>query len=48
MPLHAMQPYKLFINGQWMDSSSPETVEVINPASEEVVGTIQLAPLKML
>ncbi|MEB7754891.1 aldehyde dehydrogenase family protein [Staphylococcus pseudoxylosus] len=29
-----------FINGQWMNSSSQDIIEVINPASEKVIGTI--------
>lgn len=29
-----------FINGEWVDSTSGETLEVINPATEEVLGTI--------
>ncbi|MFD2830405.1 aldehyde dehydrogenase family protein [Corticicoccus populi] len=29
-----------FINGEWVDSTSGETLDVINPATEEVLGTI--------
>lgn len=29
-----------FINGEWVDSASGETLNVINPATEEVMGTI--------
>ena len=31
---------KQYINGQWVESASGETLEVINPATEEVAGTI--------
>ncbi|WP_278926792.1 aldehyde dehydrogenase family protein [Staphylococcus auricularis] len=31
---------KQYINGEWVDSNSNETLEVINPATEEVIGTI--------
>lgn len=31
---------KQFINGEWVESASGETIEVINPATEEVAGTV--------
>jgi len=31
---------QLFIDGQWRDSESGKTIDVINPATEEVVGTV--------
>ncbi|GAK13367.1 aldehyde dehydrogenase family protein [Geomicrobium sp. JCM 19039] len=31
---------KLFINGEWIDSTNDETIDVINPATEEVIGTV--------
>lgn len=31
---------KQYINGEWVESTSGETLEVINPATEEVAGTI--------
>jgi succinate-semialdehyde dehydrogenase/glutarate-semialdehyde dehydrogenase len=31
---------QLFIDGQWRDSRSGKTIDVINPATEEVVGTV--------
>lgn len=31
---------KHFINGEWVASTGNETTEVINPATEEVIGTI--------
>ncbi|MCH4519486.1 aldehyde dehydrogenase family protein [Staphylococcus haemolyticus] len=29
-----------YINGEWIDSDSNETIEVINPATEEVIGKV--------
>ncbi|MBF2757876.1 MULTISPECIES: aldehyde dehydrogenase family protein [Staphylococcus] len=29
-----------YINGEWVDSDSNETIEVINPATEEVIGKV--------
>lgn len=34
--------YQLFINGNWVDASSGETADILNPATEEVVGTVQI------
>ncbi|RWZ54454.1 aldehyde dehydrogenase family protein [Halobacillus fulvus] len=33
---------KHYINGEWVESTGSETEEVINPATEEVIGTISL------
>ncbi|MEW9856095.1 aldehyde dehydrogenase family protein [Novosphingobium sp. M1R2S20] len=33
---------QFYIDGQWIDPSEPRTAEVINPATEEVSGTISL------
>ncbi|MEO6092236.1 MAG: aldehyde dehydrogenase family protein [Novosphingobium sp.] len=33
---------KFYIDGQWVDPATPKTAEVINPATEEVSGTISL------
>ena len=33
---------KFYINGEWVDPSGSETVDVINPATEEAIGTISL------
>ena len=33
---------KFYINGEWVIPSGSETIEVINPATEEAVGTISL------
>ncbi|MEJ7286393.1 aldehyde dehydrogenase family protein, partial [Staphylococcus epidermidis] len=29
-----------YINGEWIDSESNETIDVINPATEEVIGKV--------
>ncbi|MCR6095308.1 aldehyde dehydrogenase family protein [Salipaludibacillus agaradhaerens] len=34
------QQTKHFINGEWLESTGSETIDVINPATEEVIGTI--------
>ena len=31
---------KQYINGEWVDSASGETIEAINPATEEVIGSV--------
>ncbi len=36
----ATSPSKMFINGDWVESSSGETAEVVNPATEEVIGAV--------
>ncbi|MFZ0475301.1 MAG: aldehyde dehydrogenase family protein, partial [Halobacillus sp.] len=33
---------KHFINGEWVESTGSETYDVINPATEEVIGTISM------
>ena len=33
---------KFYIDGQWVDPITPNPVEVINPATEEVCGRISL------
>ncbi|KEZ53815.1 aldehyde dehydrogenase [Metabacillus indicus] len=35
-----MKRHKLYINGEYMDSTSDETIEVVNPATEEVISAI--------
>lgn len=39
----AVQTYKLYIDGAWQDSDGTETIEVINPATEEVIGQVPQA-----
>ena len=41
-----MQEYKLFLNGEWSDSSTGETFEDINPATLETIGVFQKASLE--
>lgn len=36
-----------YINGEWIDSDSNETIEVINPATEEVIGKVAKGNLMM-
>ena len=31
---------KIFIGGEWVEPSGAETIEVVNPTTEEVIGTI--------
>jgi len=35
--------YRLFIDGEWVDSSGDEALDVVNPATEEVIGTVPQA-----
>lgn len=37
-----MDKLKFYINGEWVDPVKPETLDVINPATEEAVTTISL------
>ena len=39
--MEKIKTYKLYINGQWMDSKAGVTANVLNPANEEVVGIVQ-------
>jgi len=32
--------HRFYINGEWIDSSSTELIEIENPSTEEVIGTI--------
>lgn len=38
-----LQEYKLFINGEWLESSTAETFDDINPATLELIGKIHRA-----
>ncbi len=38
-----IKEYKMFIDGQWVDSESGDTIDVINPANQEVVARVPLA-----
>ena len=33
---------KFYINGEWVEPNGSDTVDVINPATEDVIGTIAL------
>ena len=35
-----------FINGKWLKSSGGETYDVVNPATEEIIGKASKANLK--
>lgn len=35
-----METNRLYINGEWIDSTGNETDNVLNPATEEVIGTV--------
>lgn len=37
-----MQTYNLFINNQWLPSTTGETIEVLNPSNEEVIGSVPM------
>ena len=39
---------KQYINGEWVESNSNETIEVINPATEEVIGKVAKGNKAML
>ncbi len=40
-----MQEYKLFINGEWVDSGTRETFDDVNPASLELIAKLQKASI---
>lgn len=39
-PSLEFKDYRHFINGDWVDSLSDDRIELLNPATEEVIGTI--------
>ncbi|MBA2756990.1 MAG: aldehyde dehydrogenase family protein, partial [Chloroflexi bacterium] len=39
--LERVKTYQQFIGGEWVDSASGATVEVINPADDQVIATVQ-------
>ena len=41
-----MNLLQFYINGKWVDPQNPETLEVINPATEESVGSISIGSEK--
>lgn len=38
-----MEPIKNYVNGQWVDSKSTEILDVVNPATTEVIGRVPLS-----
>ena len=38
--VNGVDRYRMYIGGQWVDSSSNETIEVLNPTNEEVIATV--------
>jgi aldehyde dehydrogenase (NAD+) len=43
MPTAAIEHKKLLINNEWRDASGGKTMEVVNPATEEVIATVASA-----
>ena len=43
MPTAAIEHKKLLINNEWRDAASGKTMEVVNPATEEVIATVASA-----
>jgi aldehyde dehydrogenase (NAD+) len=43
MPTTAIEHKKLLINNEWRDASGGKTMEVVNPATEEVIATVASA-----
>ncbi len=36
-----IKEYKLFINGEWVKSTSGETIDIVSPSTEEIVARVQ-------
>ena len=36
----ALRNYRLYIGGQWVDATSDDGLDVINPATEETIGSV--------
>ena len=43
MPTAAIEHKKLLINNEWRDASGGNTMDVVNPATEEVIATVASA-----
>ncbi|SFW66080.1 aldehyde dehydrogenase [Cellulophaga fucicola] len=39
--MSSTKEYKLFINGEWVKSTSGETIAIVNPSTEEIVANVQ-------
>ena len=37
---HSLFRQQCYINGKWVDADSGKTVDVVNPATDEVLGTV--------
>jgi len=42
MPDYVTHPQRFYIGGQWVEPATPDTLDVINPATERAVATIAL------
>ena len=38
-----MKKYKLYINGEWIDSTSDDYIKVENPATQEIIAEVPAA-----
>ena len=38
--VNGVDRYRMYIGGQWVESSSNDTIEVLNPTNEEVLATV--------
>ena len=43
MPTTAVMRKQLFINNEWRDAVGGKTIEVVNPATEEVIAEVASA-----
>ena len=43
-----LEKLQMYINGEWVDSHSTETIEVMNPSDDSVLGVILQETLMML
>ena len=39
--MSAIKEYQLFIDGKWVTSTSGETIDIVNPTTEEIVARVQ-------
>jgi len=44
--VNGIDRYRMYIGGQWVESSSNETIEVLNPTNEEVIATVPEASVE--
>ena len=43
-----LEKLQMYINGEWVDSHSTETIEVMNPSDDSVLGVITAGILRTL